>query len=88
MEEQGIWPHWIGIAVHRDRETRDLTITVAGEQRRATWKKGIGIYFAGPSVGQGDSVEIEGTPHEVLDLKRMQLEREPVTLILRARQLR
>lgn len=70
-----------------DREIRDLTVTVGGEVRRATWKEGIGIYCAGHDVGRGNTVEIEGTPHEVVKLRRILLEREPVMLIIQAREL-
>lgn len=79
---------WIGedIAVP-DRETRHLTVTVEGEERDATWKEGVGIYVEGFDIGKGDTVLIEGTPHEVTEMRRMQMEGEAVTLIVRGQQL-
>lgn len=65
-------------------KTRNLTVTVDGEDREATWKQGVGIYVAGHDFGKGDSVEIEGTPHEVTDMPRMQMQGEVVTVMVEA----
>ena len=69
------------------RETRHLTITVDGDERDATWKEGVGIYVEGFDIGRGDTVLVQGTPYEVVEMRRMQLEGEAVTLIVRARSL-
>lgn len=58
-----------------------------GDERDATWKQGVGIYVSGHDVGKGETVEIDGTPHEVTKVRRMQLEGEAVTLIIKARRL-
>lgn len=68
-------------------DTRHLTVTVDGNERDATWKQGVGIYVGGHDFGKGDSVEIDGTPHQVIGMRRMMLENEAVTLIVRARSL-
>lgn len=69
------------------RTTRNLTVTVDGEDRDATWKQGVGIYVDGHDFGKGDTVKIEGTPHEVTDMRRMQMHGEAVTLIIEAREV-
>lgn len=69
------------------RKTRHLTLTVDGEERDATWKQGVGIYVGGHDLGKGETVEIEGTPHEVVEMRRMMMENEAVTLIVKARKL-
>ena len=76
-----------GIEVHvmSERETRHLTVTVAGEERDATWKRGVGIYVSGHDFGKGDEDLIEDEPHEVAEMRRMVMEGEPLTLIVRAR---
>lgn len=68
------------------RDTRHLTVTVDGEERDATWKEGVGVYVSGHDFGKGDTVLIEGVPHEVVDMRRMQLDGEPVTLVIKARE--
>lgn len=57
------------------------------EDRDATWKQGIGIYVAGHDFGKGDTVRIEGTLHEVTDMRRMQMHGEAVALIVKANEL-
>lgn len=37
--------------------------------------------------GKSDTVTIDGTPHEVVEMRRMQLEGEAMTLILKAKNL-
>lgn len=69
------------------RQTRNLTVTVDGADRDATWKQGVGIYVAGHDIGKGDTVEIEGTPHEVTDMRRMQMHGEAVTMIMEGREV-
>lgn len=70
-----------------ERETRHLTVTVDGDERDATWKEGVGIYVEGFDIGKGDTVRIEGAPHRVVEMRRMQMEGEAVTLIVKAREL-
>ncbi len=65
------------------RETRHLTVTVDGVDRDATWKEGVGIYVDGFGFGKGDTVEIEGSPHEVVQMRRMHMEGEAVTMNVR-----
>lgn len=69
------------------KETRHLTVIVDGDERDATWKEGVGIYVDGFGFGKGDTVLVEGTPHEVVEMRRMQMEGEAVTLIVKARSL-
>ncbi len=38
------------------RRTRELTGTVDGEERDATWKEGVGIYVDGFGFGKGDTM--------------------------------
>lgn len=40
------------------RKTRNLTVTVNGDDRDATWKEGVGIYVVGHDCGKGDTVKI------------------------------
>lgn len=42
--------------------------------------------MAGHDFGKGDTVEIDGTPHEVTDMRRMQMHGEAVTLIMEGRE--
>ena len=70
------------------RNTRHLTVTVDGDERDATWKQGVGIYVSGHDFGKGDTVLIDGRPHEVTDMRRMQLEGEAVTLVMKAKKRR
>lgn len=69
------------------RQTRHLTVTVDGDDRDATWKQAVGICVAGHDIGEGDEVEIEGTPHAVIEMRRMVMEGERLTLITGAREL-
>lgn len=69
------------------RKTRNLTLTVDGEDRDATWKEGVGIYVSGHDFGKGDTVGIEGTPYEVVEMRRMVMEGEALTLIIKSRQV-
>lgn len=68
-------------------KTRHLTATINGDERDATWKQGVGIYVSGHDFGKGDTVEVEGTPHEVVEMRRMMMEGEAVSLIVNAREL-
>lgn len=56
-------------------------------RRSGWWKPGIGIYVAGHDFGKGDIVEIEGTAHEVTDMRPMEMHGEAVTLIVKASEL-
>lgn len=42
-----------------------------------------GVYVDGFGLGLNDTVLIEGEPHEVAEMRRMQMEGEAVTLIVR-----
>lgn len=66
------------------RETRHLTVTVKGDDRDATWKQGVGIYVAGHDFGKGDTVMIEGEPYEIVEMRRMVMEGEALTLVVGA----
>lgn len=44
----------------------------------------MGIYVSGHDIGKGDTVEIAGTPHEVVKMRRMMREGEAVSLIVEA----
>lgn len=68
------------------RQIRNLTVTLDGDERDATWKEGVGIYVSGHDFGKGDTVEIEGTPHEVPKMRRMQMQGETVTLLVKVRE--
>ncbi len=63
------------------------SVTIDDEDRDATWKQGVGIYGAGHDFGKGDTVEIEGEPHRVVEMRRMHMEAEAVTLIVKAASL-
>lgn len=67
------------------RKPRHLTVTVGGEERDATWKEGVGIYVSGHDFGKGDTVDIEGESHKVVEMRRMMLEGEAVTLVTETR---
>ena len=54
-----------------------------GDERDATWKEGVGSYVDGFGFGQGDTVEIEGTPHEVVEMRCMMMEGEAVSRSIR-----
>lgn len=56
------------------RKTRNLTVTVDGEDRDATWKQGVGVHVAGHDFGKGDSVLIKGRLHEVTKMRWMMME--------------
>lgn len=47
----------------------------------------VGIYVSGNDFGKGDTVLIGGTPHEAVEMRRMQLEGEAVALIVKTRSL-
>lgn len=59
-------------------------MAVDGDERDGTWKEGVGIYVSGHDFGKGDAVEIEGTAHEVVEMRRMMVEGESVTSIAQA----
>lgn len=61
------------------------TVEVEGEERDATWKEGVGIYVEGFEIGKGNTVLIEGTLHEIMEMRRMQMEGGFTTLIVKAR---
>lgn len=65
------------------RETRDLTVD--GHERDASWIQGVGIYVSGHDFGKGDTVLIEEAPHELTEMRRMQMEGEAMTLIVQAK---
>lgn len=69
------------------RETRQLTVTVNCDEVDATWEEGVGIDVGGHDFGKGDIVKIDGTPHRVTKMRRMVLENEAVTLIIKRREL-
>lgn len=69
------------------RRTRHLTVTVDAEDRDATWKEGVGFYVEGHGFGKGDTVEIEGIPYEVTEMRRMMMEGGAVSLIVKAKKL-
>lgn len=75
---------WIDNPPPMKHESRNLTDSVEGEDRDATWKEGVGIYMDEFDIGRGDTLLIEATPHEVTEMRRMQLEGGAVTLIVKA----
>lgn len=70
------------------RETRHLTVTVDGDERDATWEQGVGIYVSGHDFGRGDTVVVEGTPREVVEMRQMIRDGEAVTLVLKSEEVR
>lgn len=78
------WFDRLGFTGPMPRQTRHLTVTVDGDERDATWKQGVGVYVGGHDFGKGDTVEIEGAPHEVVEMRRMMMENEAVSLIVKA----
>lgn len=87
MATLAVYPNWIGEAMIPKRETRNLTVTVDGDERDATWKQGVGTYVSGHNSGKGDTVEIEGTPHTVRKMIRLGEAGEPMTIIQEAEEL-
>lgn len=67
--------------------TRELTVTIEGEERTARWVQGTGIYVPGHDLNQGDTLTIEGTRFRIAQMRRSVDEGVARTLIIHAREL-